>query len=132
MKIRLLLVLILAAALAACSSPAPQATQPNSVGGYPAPSQGQANGYPAPSVEQEQSSSAYPEPSGEAQNISWQEAETMIMNGRAARIVQSTDLTVTLASKDGKLYNTTAPSAEQIAGLLEQCNLCKNTEFVQK
>jgi hypothetical protein len=74
--------------------------------------------YPAPGSPVTTGSAAYPEPSEE---ISWEEAQSLIMDGQVESVFQSHDLRVVLTLKDGRAVETTEPAIDDVFEVIEAC-----------
>ena len=67
----------------------------------------------------------FPQQAGE--NISWDDAITIINNEEVKSIFQSHSLDVTIVLKDDKVFDTTEPSIDAIFKEIEKCGKnCKN------
>lgn len=112
--------------LAACQPASPTPTEEVSEP-YPAqqattaPAGGE--GYPAPqgqSVEGTSGESGYPAP-GEGQMISWEEAQTLILEGHVTQVTQLHNLSVYLTLEDGTTVQTIEPNIDDVFDVIEQC-----------
>ena len=133
MKTRLIITLILlfTAALAACQSanPTVSPTQPSS--GYPIPNQETPAGgqevYPAPQeIPTRQPDVLYPG-SKDGDQVTWDQAVSMIMNGEVKQITQTHALDVTLQLKDGRTLITAEPAIDDVIQVIQRCGeACKD------
>jgi len=75
-------------------------------------------------------SGAYPAP-GAGEEISWDEAKTMILNGEINRVMQAHTMVVTLFTKDGRVLVTVEPNIDDVLTVVEECgDVCKDTTVV--
>ena len=65
-------------------------------------------------------SGAYPAP-GSGEEISWENAKTMILNGEINQVMQAHTLVVTLFTKDGRVLVTIEPNSDDVLKIVEQC-----------
>jgi hypothetical protein len=85
----------------------------------PAPTEpSETESYPAPVSPATTRSAAYPEPSEE---ISWDEAEGLILEGQVAQVFQSHLLRVVLVLKDGRTIETVEPAIDEVFRAIEAC-----------
>jgi hypothetical protein len=141
---RSLLLILILVALSACSSPAPTA-EPSPTAGqspeYPPPEQiypAPFEAYPFPwhdaypSSEQEvpvqgfqypyplPGSLPYPSPL-DPEEVPFDQAAAMVMNGEVAQVLQTHDLNVILTLMDGRRFITTQPEIDEILKLIDEC-----------
>jgi len=56
-----------------------------------------------------------------AEQISWEDARSIIMNGEAKLVVQSHNLDVRIAHEDGTVYIAKEPEIDDVFQVLERC-----------
>jgi len=85
---------------------------------------------PKPTLVEAIASSAYPAPGG-GEEISWEDAKTMILNGEISRVMQAHTKVVTLFTKDGRVLVTIEPNIDDVLTIVEQCgDACIETTIV--
>lgn len=143
-KMSSILLILALVALNACSSPAPTG-EPSPTAGqspeYPPPAQG----YPDP-VQEYPSLEEYPYPlSGQElpaqdlqnpyplpeslpypsvldpEEVPFDQASAMVMDGEVAQVLQTHDLRVILTLKDGRRFISVQPEIDEILNLIEEC-----------
>jgi predicted small lipoprotein YifL len=127
----LVVLMIVVLSLSACGGQTPATELPDAAGDtateqvtYPAP---QALENPTAEVI---ASGAYPAP-GAGEEISWDEAKTMILNGEINRVMQAHTMVVTLFTKDGRVLVTIEPNIDDVLTVVEECgDVCKDTTVV--
>lgn len=67
------------------------------------------------------SNDPYAAPGEERASITWEEAKTLIVDGKVAGVAQSHSLDVTLSLKDGRIVNTVEPEIDAVFVLLDEC-----------
>ncbi len=112
---------------------------PESTTSYP-PSEIPAYPYPVPTFPGETypSSDAYPNPipampsilypdAKDGDEVYWEQAVSMILNGEVTQVMQTHDLKAYLTLKDGRTLVTTQPGIDEVIKVIEKCgDKCKN------
>ena len=84
---------------------------------------GDQDGYPAPQGQTAEGLSGepgYPAP-GEAEMISWEEAQSLILEGQVTQVTQLHNLSVYLKLQDGSTVQTIEPNIDDVFDVIEQC-----------
>jgi hypothetical protein len=80
--------------------------------------------YPEPLVLPSPTIGAYPEPSEEVpgrEQIEWEEAKNLILNGEVTEVFQLHSLEVILTLEDGTTVVTIEPNIDDVFDVLEEC-----------
>jgi hypothetical protein len=84
---------------------------------------GDQEGYPAPqgqTVEGLSGEPGYPAPE-EGEMISWEEAQSLILEGQVTQVTQLHNLSVYLTLEDGSTVQTIEPNIDDVFDVIEQC-----------
>jgi hypothetical protein len=95
---------------------------------YPAPESAPTaqEPYPAPDRPAVSSGPLYPD-SEDGEEVTWEMAQAMILNGEVKQVIQAHSLQVTLMLKDGRTLITTEPAIDDIFEVIELCgNPCQD------
>jgi hypothetical protein len=123
---------LLAIALTACSKPTPTQVPQNNLAPtivYPEPA---TESYPSPEGVVTQASVLYPEPKS-GDEVSWEQAVAMVLNGEVTQIVQSKSLQLTLSLRDGRSLIAKEAALDDIKMVIEKCGaVCKPLTLVNQ
>ena len=94
---------------------------------YPGSTESPANlsAYPGPTT----STVLYPDAKS-GDEVSWNQALSMIQNGEVTQVMQSHDLKVYLTLQDGRTLMTVEPAIDEIIKMIKKCGEnCKNIQI---
>ena len=128
-RLWLSLVVLLLISLTAC-----QSATPTIVSTQPVQPSTDSGAYPAPSAEPttiapSSASVLYPDPQS-GDEVMWNQAEAMILNGEVVKITRDNERQITIDLKDGRSLIVMGPTEETVQQLLETCgDLCNSVQL---
>ena len=130
MKIKIVFVLTCYALLSACRGGVVTPTQRVLETAPPI----QVSPYPYPWTTPTLSALTYPYPSPDATQavvqLTWEEAEELLLSGQVREVYQLHSLEVTLVTADGQVYRTYEPAIDDVLEVMERCgDLCAEIIF---
>jgi len=120
----LMIILVILAACGPATEELPEDTQPPTMTETPSLEEPYPYPYPEPLVLPSPTTGAYPEPSEEVpgrEQIGWEEAKNLILNGEVTEVFQLHSLEVILTLEDGTQVVTIEPSIDDVFDVLEEC-----------
>lgn len=117
-RFKFLFVLVCVLTLSACSSPptkttTPVTTQQPAVSPYPYPP-------PLPTI-LPTPASPYPIEGAEAEEVAWEDAKAMLLDGEVEAVFLFHNLTASMTLKDGRRVKTVQPAADEVLHVIQEC-----------
>lgn len=83
--------------------------------------------YPEPTIQERPVGAVLYPDAKSGDQVAWEQAVAMILNGEVSEVMQTHSLKVTLTLKDGRVLHTVEPSIDDVFKVIQQCGeKCSN------